>query len=134
MLDCQQPACEPGGCSGWSGSTTITQKALQHSSKREGALVDRARAATCRSARGSICTCLRPVLPTLVPSPPPLQLYSNSHFALAALLPASLVSPQDGAIAKVADVGLAAAITVHNHIALNYGKWGPGPAPQPERG
>ncbi|KAL4425151.1 hypothetical protein ABPG77_008256 [Micractinium sp. CCAP 211/92] len=48
------------------------------------------------------------------------KLYNNSHFALAALLPASLVSPQDGAIAKVADVGLAAAITVHNHVALNY--------------
>ncbi|PRW05913.1 Succinate dehydrogenase [ubiquinone] cytochrome b small mitochondrial [Chlorella sorokiniana] len=48
------------------------------------------------------------------------RIYNNSHFALAALLPASLVSPQDGPIAKVADVGLAATITVHNHIALNY--------------
>lgn len=52
------------------------------------------------------------------------KVYSNSHYALAALLPASLVSPQDGAIAKVADVGLAAAITAHNHIALNYGARG----------
>lgn len=59
-----------------------------------------------------------------MPCPP--QLYNNSHFALAALLPASLVSPQDGAIAKVADVGLAAAITVHNHVALNYGECLPG--------
>lgn len=49
------------------------------------------------------------------------KMYNNTHFALAALLPASLVSPQDGAIAKVADVGLAAAITAHNHVALNYG-------------
>lgn len=49
------------------------------------------------------------------------KVYNNSHYALAALLPASLVSPQDGPIAKVADIGLAAAITVHNHIALNYG-------------
>lgn len=46
--------------------------------------------------------------------------YSTTHFALAALLPASLVSPQDGPIAKVADLGLAGAITVHNHVALNY--------------
>lgn len=49
------------------------------------------------------------------------KIYGTSHFALAALVPASLVSPPEGAIAKVADVGLAAALTVHNHIALNYG-------------
>jgi hypothetical protein len=55
--------------------------------------------------------------------------YSNSHYGLAALLPASLVSPSDGAIAKVADVGLAAAITVHNHIALNYGEQPQGAPP-----
>ncbi|KAI3427435.1 hypothetical protein D9Q98_010350 [Chlorella vulgaris] len=48
------------------------------------------------------------------------KIYGTSHFALAALVPASLVSPPEGAIAKVADVGLAAALTVHNHIALNY--------------
>lgn len=61
----------------------------------------------------------RPLPP---PAPPKTQAYSNSHYALAALLPASLVSPSDGAIAKVADVGLAAAITAHNHIAINYGQ------------
>lgn len=48
--------------------------------------------------------------------------YNQTHFALAALVPATLVSPQDGQIAKVADVGLAAALTVHNHVALNYGE------------
>lgn len=50
------------------------------------------------------------------------KVYNNTHYALAALLPASLVSPQDGAIAKVADLGLAATITAHNHVALNYGE------------
>jgi hypothetical protein len=49
------------------------------------------------------------------------KVYNTSHFALAALLPASLVSQPDGVIAMVADLGLAGAITVHNHIALNYG-------------
>ncbi|EFN51061.1 hypothetical protein CHLNCDRAFT_141411 [Chlorella variabilis] len=48
------------------------------------------------------------------------KVYSNSHYALAALLPASLVSPQGGAIRKMAEVGLAAGIPAHNHIALNY--------------
>ena len=59
------------------------------------------------------------------------KLYSNSHYALAALLPASLVSPSDGPIAKVADLGLAGAITVHNHIALNYGALGAPGGTQP---
>lgn len=48
------------------------------------------------------------------------KVYHNSGYALAALVPATLVSPSDGAIAMVADVGLAAAITAHNHVALNY--------------
>jgi hypothetical protein len=52
------------------------------------------------------------------------RIYANSSYALAALVPASLVSPPDGAIAKVADVGLAVAITAHNHIGLNYGEQG----------
>ena len=63
----------------------------------------------------------------LAPAPAAMrpQMYSNSHYVLAALVPATLVSPQDGPIAKVADLGLAAAITVHNHVALNYGGlWG----------
>lgn len=41
-----------------------------------------------------------------------------AHYACTAGQPTNV---QDGAIAKAADVGLAAAITVHNHIALNYG-------------
>ena len=49
------------------------------------------------------------------------KLYHNSAFALAALVPATLVSPQDGVFAKIADIGLAAAIPLHNHVALNYG-------------
>jgi len=50
------------------------------------------------------------------------KLYGNSHYALAALVPASLVSPSDGMLAKVADLGLAVAIPLHSHVALGYGK------------
>lgn len=50
------------------------------------------------------------------------KLYGNSHYALAALVPASLVSPSDGMLAKVADLGLAVAIPLHSHVGLGYGK------------
>jgi hypothetical protein len=49
------------------------------------------------------------------------KLYGQSHYALAALVPASLVSPTDSIPAKLADVGLAAAIPFHSQVALNYG-------------
>ena len=49
------------------------------------------------------------------------KLYSQSHYALAALVPASLVSPSGSIPAKVADIGLAAAIPLHSHIAMNFG-------------
>ena len=49
-----------------------------------------------------------------------LNIHSTSAAACRHIFHA-LPCLQDGAIAKVADVGLAATITVHNHIALNYG-------------
>jgi hypothetical protein len=50
------------------------------------------------------------------------KLYSQSHYALAGLVPATLVSPSDSIPAKIADLGLAAAIPLHSHVGLNYGE------------
>lgn len=49
------------------------------------------------------------------------RLYHQSHYVLAGLLPASLVSETSSIPAKVSDIGLAAAIPLHSHVALNYG-------------
>ncbi len=49
--------------------------------------------------------------------------YGQSHYALAALVPATLVSPTDSIPAKLADLGLAVAIPLHNHVALGYGMY-----------
>lgn len=49
------------------------------------------------------------------------KLYGQSHIVLAALVPASLVSKADSIPAKLADLGLAAAIPLHSHIAMNFG-------------
>jgi hypothetical protein len=48
--------------------------------------------------------------------------YGKSHIALAALIPASLVSPSDSIPAKIADVGIAAVVPFHAHVGLNVGK------------
>lgn len=45
--------------------------------------------------------------------------YHTSSYALAGLLPAGLVSPEGGALAKVSDIGLAAAIPFHTHVGLS---------------
>lgn len=45
--------------------------------------------------------------------------FHTSSYALAGLIPAGLVSPEGGVLAKVADVGLAAAIPFHTHVGLN---------------
>lgn len=50
------------------------------------------------------------------------SIYHKSHYALAGLLPLGLISPTDSAPAKLSDIALAAAIPVHSHIAMNYGK------------
>lgn len=49
------------------------------------------------------------------------RLYHQSHYVLAGLVPASLVSETSSIPAKVSDVGLAAAIPLHSHVAMNYG-------------
>jgi hypothetical protein len=49
------------------------------------------------------------------------KLYSQSHYVLAGLVPATLVSETDSIPAKIADVGLAAAIPFHSQVGLNYG-------------
>ncbi len=49
------------------------------------------------------------------------KLYNQSHYALAGLIPATLVSEDRGLFAKVSDLGLALALPVHSHLALNYG-------------
>jgi len=51
------------------------------------------------------------------------KLYGTSHYALAALVPASLVSNTDSIPAKLADLGLAAALPFHSHVALNFGEF-----------
>eukprot|EP00890_Picochlorum_soloecismus_P006566 jgi/Picsp_1/734/NSC_04223-R1_succinate dehydrogenase len=48
------------------------------------------------------------------------KLYHQSHYVLAGLVPATLVSDKSSIFAKVSDVGLAAAIPLHSHIAMNY--------------
>lgn len=59
--------------------------------------------------------------------------FHTSSYALAGFLPAGLVSPEGGVLAKVSDIGLAAAIPLHTHVGLNYGAplwrdpWGPPP-------
>lgn len=50
------------------------------------------------------------------------KLYGQSHVALAALVPASLLSPKDSIPATLADVGLSVAIPFHSQVALNYGE------------
>jgi hypothetical protein len=49
------------------------------------------------------------------------RLYHQSHYVLAGLVPASLVSETSSIPAKVSDIGLAAAIPLHSHVAMNYG-------------
>jgi hypothetical protein len=49
------------------------------------------------------------------------KVYHQSHYVLAGLVPATLVSDSDSIPAKVADLGLAAALPLHNHVGLNYG-------------
>lgn len=60
------------------------------------------------------------------------NIYTKSHYALAGLLPLGLISPTDSAPAKLCDLGLAVAIPVHSHIAMNFGaramRLGPGRA------
>ncbi|WPT10659.1 Succinate dehydrogenase [ubiquinone] cytochrome b small subunit [Picochlorum sp. SENEW3] len=48
------------------------------------------------------------------------RLYHQSHYVLAGLIPATLVSEKSSIPAKLSDIGLAAAIPVHSHIAMNY--------------
>jgi hypothetical protein len=48
--------------------------------------------------------------------------YGKSHIALAALIPATLVSPSDSIPAKLADVGIAAVVPFHAHVGLNVSK------------
>lgn len=52
------------------------------------------------------------------------KVYNQSHVVLAALLPAALVSPQGSIPQKVSDLGLALAIPLHSHVALNFGELG----------
>ncbi|KAL6782825.1 SDH4 [Auxenochlorella protothecoides x Auxenochlorella symbiontica] len=47
------------------------------------------------------------------------KLFHKSHFALAGLVPATLALPSDGFPAKLADVGLAAVLPLHSHVAMN---------------
>lgn len=51
------------------------------------------------------------------------KLFHKSHFALAGLVPATLALPSDGFPAKLADVGLAAVLPLHSHVAMNSGEW-----------
>lgn len=50
------------------------------------------------------------------------KLFHKSHFALAGLVPACLALPSDGFPAKLADVGLAAVLPLHTHVAMNSGE------------
>jgi succinate dehydrogenase (ubiquinone) membrane anchor subunit len=50
------------------------------------------------------------------------KIYSKSHYTLAGLVPAGLVSETGSVPAKISDVGLAVAIPVHGHIAMNFGE------------
>jgi hypothetical protein len=49
--------------------------------------------------------------------------YGKGQFALAALIPATLVSPADSIPAKIADVGLAVAVPFHAHVGLSVGEY-----------
>lgn len=49
------------------------------------------------------------------------KLYQQSHYVLAGFIPATLVSEKSSIPAKLSDIGLAAAIPLHSHIALNFG-------------
>ena len=49
------------------------------------------------------------------------KLYHQSHYVVAGLIPATLVSEKSSIPAKLSDIGLAAAIPLHSHVALNYG-------------
>jgi hypothetical protein len=51
------------------------------------------------------------------------KVYGKSHIALAALIPASLVSPSDSIPAKIADVGIAAVVPFHAHVGLSVGEY-----------
>ena len=48
------------------------------------------------------------------------RLYQQSHYVLAGLIPATLLCESTSIPAKVSDVGLALALPVHSHVALNY--------------
>lgn len=50
------------------------------------------------------------------------KVYGKSHMTLAALVPASLVSPSDSIPAKIADVGIAAVVPLHAHVGLSVSK------------
>lgn len=50
------------------------------------------------------------------------KIYHQSHYVLAGLVPASLVSEKDSIFAKISDVGLAVAIPLHSQIGLNFGR------------
>jgi len=48
------------------------------------------------------------------------RLYQQSGYVLAGLVPATLLADSSSIPARVADVGLAAALPLHSHVALNY--------------
>jgi hypothetical protein len=47
--------------------------------------------------------------------------YGKSNMTLAALVPATLVSPSDSIPAKIADVGIAAVVPFHAHVGMSVG-------------
>jgi hypothetical protein len=49
--------------------------------------------------------------------------YGKSQLSLAALIPATLVSPADSIPAKIADVGLAVVVPFHAHVGLSVGEF-----------
>lgn len=48
------------------------------------------------------------------------RLYQQSHYVLAGLVPATLVCDSESIPAKAADLGLAVALPVHSHVAMNF--------------
>ena len=50
------------------------------------------------------------------------KVYGKSNLTLAALMPATLVSPSDSILAKVADVGIATVIPFHANVGLSVSK------------
>ncbi|KDD76803.1 hypothetical protein H632_c99p0 [Helicosporidium sp. ATCC 50920] len=49
-----------------------------------------------------------------------LRFYHQSSYAMAALVPATMLAPTGSMPAKAADVGLAVALPLHGHFALSY--------------